>query len=88
LVNVTARILEGRVPFRTRWAIRVITTRVLPVPAPAKTSSGPGGASTASDWAAFMPGTPTRRGGAGRDGAADWSAESDTGRRASGADET
>ena len=53
LVNVTARIRDGRVPRRISSAIRRVTTRVFPVPAPANTSSGPEVVSTASFWAGF-----------------------------------
>ena len=55
LVNVTARIREGRVPRQTRWAILAMTTRVLPVPAPASTRSGPTGAHTAWVCAGLRP---------------------------------
>ena len=42
LVKVTARISHGRArPVARMWAMRVVSTRVLPVPAPASTSTGP-----------------------------------------------
>ena len=42
LVNVIARISDGfACPVATRWATRCVSTRVLPEPAPASTSSGP-----------------------------------------------
>ena len=41
LVKVTARMLEGSMPFWTMYAIRWTMTRVLPLPAPARTRSGP-----------------------------------------------
>ena len=42
LVNVTARICQGRTPLTpTRYATRCASTRVLPEPAPARMSSGP-----------------------------------------------
>ena len=40
-VKVTARICRGSTPRATRYAIRCAMTRVLPLPAPARTSSGP-----------------------------------------------
>ena len=49
LVKVTARISPGRArPVARMWAMRVVSTRVLPVPAPASTSTGPSSVSTAS----------------------------------------
>ncbi len=49
LVKVTARISPGRArPKLKIWAMRVVSTRVLPVPAPASTNSGPSSVSTAS----------------------------------------
>ena len=49
LVKVTARICEPRArPVHRMWAMRVVSTRVLPVPAPASTSTGPSSASTAA----------------------------------------
>src|ERR1035437_1752447 len=47
LVKVTARILAGGTPLAMRWAMRNVMTRVLPVPAPARISSGPLRVSTA-----------------------------------------
>jgi hypothetical protein len=61
LVNVTARIRDGRDPRHTRCAIRAMTTRVFPVPAPASTRSGPIGAWTAWVCAGFKP-VPVRDG--------------------------
>ena len=41
LVKVTARICEGKArPVARMWAMRVVSTRVLPVPAPASTRTG------------------------------------------------
>ena len=49
LVKVTARISLGRaVPVLSKCAIRVVSARVLPVPAPASTRTGPSKASTAA----------------------------------------
>ena len=49
LVKVTARISFGRArPVARMCAMRVVSTRVLPVPAPASTSTGPSSVSTAS----------------------------------------
>src|SRR4029077_7717333 len=53
LVNVTARIARPGTPFSMRYAARYVITRVLPVPAPASTSSGPSVVSTASRWRSF-----------------------------------
>src|SRR4051794_41148104 len=56
LVKVIARIWPGcTAPDATRWAIRCVSTRVLPEPAPARISSGPPGWSTASRWGSFRP---------------------------------
>ena len=56
LVKVTARIWLGQARRVARiWARRVVSTRVLPVPAPASTSTGPSSASTASRCSAFSP---------------------------------
>ena len=56
LVKVTARISDGRARPRLRiWAIRVVSTRVLPVPAPASTSTGPSSVSTASRCSGLRP---------------------------------
>ncbi len=46
--------------------MRVVITRVLPVPAPASTSSGPSVVSTASRCAGFRPATMAAVSGAGR----------------------
>ncbi len=52
LVKVTARIAHGGTRSTSvSQAMRWVSTRVLPEPAPASTSSGPGGALTASRWA-------------------------------------
>jgi hypothetical protein len=48
LVKVTARISHGATPLSRSRAIRCTSTRVLPVPAPASTSSGPSPCSTAA----------------------------------------
>ena len=53
LVKVTARISEGSIRFSNMWAIRQVTVRVLPVPAPASSITGPSSAPTASRWAWF-----------------------------------
>src|SRR5919198_3201473 len=53
-VNVIARISLGLTPHAAiKWPTRWVSTRVLPEPAPAITSSGPSVASTASCWAGF-----------------------------------
>ncbi len=41
LVKVMATIRAGSTPASIRWAILAVMTRVLPLPAPASTSSGP-----------------------------------------------
>src|SRR5262249_11605729 len=47
--NVTASTCPAATwPLATSWAIRCVMVRVLPVPAPASTQTGPRGASTAS----------------------------------------
>jgi len=52
LVKVTAKIRCAATPCCViRCAIRAVSTRVLPDPAPASTSNGPAGYSTASRWA-------------------------------------
>ena len=48
LVKVTARMRSGEMRWRISSAMRKVTTRVLPVPAPARTSSGPESVLTAS----------------------------------------
>jgi hypothetical protein len=51
LVKVTARISFGCArPVFSRCAKRAVSARVLPVPAPASTSTGPSSASTAARW--------------------------------------
>ena len=40
-VNVTARMLFGLMPLSTMWAMRQVTVRVFPVPAPARIRTGP-----------------------------------------------
>src|SRR6056297_3234030 len=55
LVNVMARIFDGCTPSWTSWAMRWVSTRVLPEPAPAITSSGPDGWTTASSWSGLRP---------------------------------
>src|SRR5580765_5880485 len=53
-VNVIARISFGFTPQAAiRCATRYVSTRVLPEPAPAITSSGPSVVRTASRWASF-----------------------------------
>jgi hypothetical protein len=54
LVKVTASTCPGQArPVISRWAKRVVSTRVLPVPAPASTSKGPSRVSTASRCSGF-----------------------------------
>ena len=56
LVKVTARICDGQArPVAMMWAMRVVSTRVLPVPAPASTSTGPSVASTARRCSSLRP---------------------------------
>ena len=56
LVKVTASTCHGRaLPVARMCASRVVSTRVLPVPAPASTSTGPSVASTASACVSFSP---------------------------------
>src|SRR2546430_15703116 len=56
LVKVTAQISLARTRrVAITYAMRCVSTRVLPLPAPAKTSSGPSGAWTASRCCAFKP---------------------------------
>jgi len=63
LVNVTARIFHGfAVPVATSSARRAVRTRVLPVPAPDKTSNGPSSCWTASFCAGFRPSSHGRWG--------------------------
>jgi len=56
LVKVTARIWLGQA-FRVaiKWASRAVSAAVLPVPAPASTSTGPSVDRTASRWGGFNP---------------------------------
>src|SRR6185436_9260026 len=65
-VKVTARIENGSTPRASRWAMRAVITRVLPVPAPASTSSGPSVASTASRCAGLRRATTAPSPGAER----------------------
>lgn len=53
LVKVSARIEEGDTPSANNWAIRYVSTRVFPDPAPAMMSDGPCVLMTASRWALF-----------------------------------
>ena len=56
LVKVTASTWLGNALRLARmWAIRVVRTRVLPVPAPASTSTGPSSASTAARCSGLSP---------------------------------
>ncbi len=56
LVKVTDRMSKGRArPVEIRWAMRVVSTRVLPVPAPASTRTGPSVASTARRCSGLSP---------------------------------
>ncbi len=63
LVKVMARISNGETPSSIRWAMRCVSTRVLPEPAPATTSSGPSVWITASPWAGFSPSRSEERSG-------------------------
>ena len=57
LVKVMARICQGAAsPVAIRWAIRRVSTRVLPEPAPATMSSGPPRWTTASALGRGQPG--------------------------------
>ena len=57
LVKVMARMANGDTPRSPiKWAMRRVSTRVLPEPAPATTSNGPVGWVTASSWSGFSPG--------------------------------
>ena len=56
-VKVMARIRQGATPEATRRAMRRVSTRVLPEPAPATTTSGPPSCSTASRWGGFRSAT-------------------------------
>src|SRR3954454_15695106 len=55
LVKVMARIWKGETPSRISQAMRWVSTRVLPEPAPATISSGPSVWVTASRWTGFSP---------------------------------
>ena len=56
LVNVIASNPNGETRCAAmRYAIRLVSTRVLPDPAPATTSSGPSGALAASRWTGLRP---------------------------------
>ena len=55
LVKVTARIDREAVPRSMRRAMRWVTTRVLPEPAPASTSMGPISCSTAARCEGLRP---------------------------------
>ena len=56
LVKVIARIEPGWAPrAEISQAMRRVSTRVLPDPAPATTSTGPGSWETAARWASFSP---------------------------------
>src|SRR5438067_512404 len=56
LVKVIARIWPGwAAPVATRCAMRWVSTRVLPLPAPARIRSGPPACRTASRWGSFRP---------------------------------
>src|SRR3954468_24129681 len=56
LVKVMARISSARAwPVRSRYAMRCVSTRVLPDPAPARMSRGPSPCVTASRWGSFRP---------------------------------
>src|SRR6266571_4270293 len=56
LVNVTASSRSGHTRLvAMRWAMRTVSTRVLPLPAPAKIRSGPSPCVTASCWGSLRP---------------------------------
>ena len=56
LVKVTAMMPAGDAcPVCSSQAMRVVNTRVLPEPAPARISAGPGGAVTAANCSGFSP---------------------------------
>ena len=56
LVKVIARIWPGWTPrSASRWAMRCVSTRVLPEPAPATMSSGEPECTTAARWLSFSP---------------------------------
>ncbi len=55
-VNVTAATRSGSIPRSwIMWATRDVITRVLPVPGPARTISGPSSCVTARRWASLRP---------------------------------
>ena len=61
-VNVMARISPRRArPVASRWAMRCVSTLVLPEPAPATMSNGAPECSTAARWGSLRP--STRRAG-------------------------
>src|SRR5665213_2759738 len=55
LVKVRARIWKESTPVAIKWAIRVVKTLVLPLPAPATIIIGPSRWSTASRCESFSP---------------------------------
>ena len=56
LVKVTAMMPAGETcPVCNNQAMRVVSTRVLPDPAPARIKAGPGGAVTAANCSGFNP---------------------------------
>ena len=55
LVKVMARMLYGATPYAKRFAMRQVSTFVLPEPAPAMMSSGPSVCATAFFCAGFKP---------------------------------
>src|SRR3954452_6279626 len=60
LVKVMARMRKGLTPSSLiRWAMRCVSTRVFPDPAPATTSRGPWPCTTASSWSGFRPSAGT-----------------------------
>ena len=54
-VKVIASILCGGTPFWTSAQMRAVSTRVLPLPAPAMTSTAPSVSRTAASWLSFRP---------------------------------
>ncbi len=64
--NVSASTFSGGMPCSASQAMRRVITRVLPLPAPASTSSGPPGCVTASRCASFKP--SSNRSAIGTDG--------------------
>jgi hypothetical protein len=66
LVKVTARISRIGFARPERCARRAVSAAVLPVPAPARTSTGPSVVSTASRWGGFRPADRGRPGARGR----------------------